>query len=84
MFTFTKEILNRKVLNRQKTTVKKKNYEKLCSFFIHNFRKSLCNLQMFYHPVFRGKVLKPFVFNLFEVQSTVLVSSYPQGENVLI
>ena len=59
-------------------------FEKLCCFFIHIFRKSLCNLQMFYHWVFKCKVLRPFVFYLFEVQSTVLVSSSSQGENVLI
>ena len=59
-------------------------FEKLCCFFIHIFRKSLCNLQIFYRSVFRCKVLRPFVFYLFEVQSTVLVSSSSQGENVLI
>ena len=59
-------------------------FEKLCCFFIHIFRKSLCNLQIFYRSVFRCKVLRPFVFYLFEVQSTVLVSSSSQEENVLI
>ena len=59
-------------------------FEKLCCFFIHIFRKSICNLQIFYRLVFRCKVLRPFVFYWFEVQSTVLVSSSSQGENVLI
>ena len=34
--------------------------------------------------MFRYKVLRPFVFYLFEVQCTVLVSSSPPGENVWI
>ena len=59
-------------------------FEKLCCFFIHIFRKSLCNLQIFYRLVFRYKVLRPFVFSLFEVQFTVLVSSSSQGEILLI
>ena len=64
----------------------KKNlfFEKSCCFFIYIFRKSLCNLQIFYHSVFRCKVLTPFVCYLFEVQSTVLVSSSSQTENALI
>ena len=59
-------------------------FEKLCCFFIHIFRKSLCNLQIFNRSVFRCKVLRTFVFYLFEVQSTILVSSSSQGEYVLI
>ena len=58
-------------------------FERLRCFFIPIFQKSLCNLQIFYHSVFRCKILRPFAFYLFEVQSTVLVSSL-QGENVLI
>ena len=42
--------------------------EKLCCFFIHIFRKSLCNLQIFYRSVFRCKFLGPFVFYLFEIK----------------
>ena len=53
-------------------------FEKLCCFFINIFRKS------FYRSVFRCKVLRPFVFYLFEVQSTVLVPSSSQGEKGLI
>ena len=59
-------------------------FEKLSCFFIHMFWKSLWNLQIFYLPVFRCKVLRPFVFYLFEVQSTVSASSSLQRENVLI
>ena len=55
-------------------------FEKLCCFFIHIFRKSLCNLQIFYRSVFRCKVLRPFVLYLFEVQSTVLVPFSSEGE----
>ena len=55
-------------------------FEKLCYFFIHIFWKSLCNLQVFYRSVFRCKVLRPFVFDLFEV----LAYSSSQGKNVLI
>ena len=51
-------------------------FEKLCCFFIHIFRKSPCNLQIFHLSVFRCKVLRPFAFYLFEVQSTVLVSFF--------
>ena len=59
-------------------------FEKLCCFFIHIFRKSIWNLQIFHRSVFRCKVLRPFVFYLSDVQSTVLISSSLQGENVLI
>ena len=59
-------------------------FEKSCCFFIHIFRKSLCNLRIFYGLMFRCKVLRPFVFYLFEVQSTVSVSSSSQGQSVLI
>ena len=75
-------------VNRQKTTVKKKityflkNYVTSLFAFFALFA-SLCDLQIFYRLVFRCKVLRPIVFYLFEVQSTVLVSS-SQGENVLI
>ena len=68
-------------------TVKKKiTYflKKLCCTFIYIFRKSLCDFRIFYSSVFKCKVLRPFVFYLFEGQSTVLVSSSPSGENVLI
>ena len=58
-------------------------FEKLLLLYSH-FMKSLCNLQIFYLLVFRCNVLRPSVFYLFEVQSTVLVSSSSQGENVLI
>ena len=94
-FTFTKLILNKKFIfcawcRASKWTgnyCEEENnlfFEKLCCFFIHIFRKSLCKLQIFYRSVFRCKVLRPFKFYLFEVQSTVLVSSSSQGENVLI
>ena len=59
-------------------------FEKLCCFFICIFQKSLWILQIFYRSVFRCKVLRPFVFYLFEVQSLVLVSYSPPGENVLV
>ena len=58
--------------------------KKLCCFFIYIFRKCLCNFQIFKRSVFRWMVLRPFVFYLFEVQSTVLVSSPPQGEKEVI
>ena len=59
-------------------------FEKLYCLFIHIFRKSLCNFQIFYRLVFRCKVLRSFLIYLFEVQSTVLISSSPPGENLLI
>ena len=58
--------------------------KKLSCFFIHIFRRCLCNLPIFYCLVFRCKVLRPFKFYLFEVQSIVLVYSSSPGENVLI
>ena len=86
MFTFTKEILNGKVhfcalICASKYT---ENYceeednllfKKLCCLFIHNFWRVLAICYFFYRSVFRYKVLRPFVFYLFEAQSTVLVSS---------
>ena len=73
-------------VNRQKTTVKKSNFffEKLCCFFIQSFWKSICNMQIFYRSLFRCKVLRLFVFYMFEVQSIVMESSSSQEENVLI
>ena len=71
-------------VNRQKTTVKKnityflKNY--VSSLF--TFSKKVYNLQIFYHLVFRCKVLRPVVFYLFEVQSKVVASSSQVGECV--
>ena len=68
-------------LNRQKTTLKKKityflkNY--VASLFI--FLKSLCNLQIFYRLLFRSRILRPFAFYLFEVQSTVLIIFFFAG-----
>ena len=53
-------------------------FQKLCCFFIFEKVFAICNF--FYHLVFRCKVLRPFVFYLFEVQSTVLASSSSQGE----
>ena len=35
-------------------------------------------MQIFYRSLFKCKVLRPFIFYLFEVQSTVLVSSFLQ------
>ena len=59
-------------------------FEKLCCFFIHIFWKSLCYLRIFQHLVLRCKVLRTFLFYLFEIQSPVLVSPSSEGENVLI
>ena len=94
-FTFTKLILNKKFIfcawcRASKWTgnyCEEENnlfFEKLCCFFIHIVQKSLRNLQIFYHLLFRCKVLRSFEFHLFEVQSTVLASSSSQGGNVLI
>ena len=55
----------------------------LILFFIF-FEKVFAICKNFYHFVFRWKVLRPFVFYLFEFQSTVLVSSSSQVGNVLI
>ena len=51
--------------------------------YSHYFKKSF-QFENFYRSVFRRKILKPFVFYLFEAQSIVLVSSSSQGENMLI
>ena len=62
----------------QKTIVKKKityylkNY---VAYLFTIFEESLQFAIFFYRSVFRYKVLRPFVFYLFEAQSTVLVSS---------
>ena len=63
---------------RQKTTVNKYVY----SLFT-NVEKvvTVCNFS--YPSVFRCKVLRPSVFYLFGVQSTILLSS-SQGENKFI
>ena len=74
-------------VNREKTTVKKK-----ITYFLENcvaslftiFEKVFAICKSFCHSVIRGKVLRPSFFYLFEVQSTVLVSSSLQGENALI
>ena len=72
-------------VNKQKTTLKKKTFfEKIDRFFIHIFQKGLCILQIFYHFAFRCKVLRPFKFYFFEVQSTVLVYFFLQRENLSI
>ena len=85
LVTFTEEVLNGNFIY---CAVCEEEYslffEKLCCFFIHIFRKSIWNLQIFHRSVFRCKVLRPFVFYLSDVQSTVLISSSLQGENVLI
>ena len=65
---------------KKKITYFLKNY--VASLF--TFSKKVCNFKTFYRLVFKCKVLRPFVFYLFEVQSTVLVSYSPPGENVLI
>ena len=52
-----------------------KNY--VSSLF--TFSKKVYDLQIFYHLVFRCKVLRPAVFYLFEVQSAVLASSSQGG-----
>ena len=60
-------------VNREKTTVKKK-----ITYFLKNYvasKKSLQFANLFYRFVFRCEVLRPFVFYLFEIQSTILVSS---------
>ena len=75
-------------VNRQKTTMKKKitflkNYVPfLFTFYEKVF--AISKISNFYRSVFRCKVLRLFVFYLFEVQSTVTVSSSSQRENVLI
>ena len=67
-------------VNRQKTTVKKKityllkNYVASLFAFFEVF--AIC--KFFNWSVFRCDVLRPFLFYLFEVQSTVLVSSSSQ------
>ena len=86
MFTFTEEILDEKghwflQVNRQRTVVKKK-----ITYFLKNYVTSLFPFfekvfVIFNCSMFRCKVLGLFVFYLFEVQSTVLASSYSQGEN---
>ena len=93
MFTFTKYILNKEVhflcIDLCKLT---ENYcedennlffEKYVAFNSDFSKKSL-QFANFYHSVFRCKVLRPFVFYWFEVQSTVLASSSSQGGNMLI
>ena len=50
----------------KKKTFSLKNY--VASLFTF-FWKSLSNLQIFYRLVFRCKVLRPFIFYLFEVQT---------------
>ena len=47
-----------------------------------HFSRNYLQFANFYRLVFRCKVLRPFVFYLFEVQSTELVSSSEQGESV--
>ena len=47
-----------------------------------HFSRNSLQFANFYRSVFRCKVLRPFVFYLFEVQSTELVSSSEQGESV--
>ena len=59
-------------------------FEKIFCFFINIFRKSLLAICKFFSSVFRCKVLRPFAFYLFDVQSTGLLSPSSQGENVLI
>ena len=52
--------------------------------YSHFSKKSLQFPNVFYRSVFRCKVLRLFVFYLFEVRSTVTASSSSQRENVLI
>ena len=70
-----------KFILKKKTTYFFKNY--VASLFTI-FVKVLAICKFFYRLVFRCKVLRPFLFYLFEDQSTVLVSSSSQGENALI
>ena len=86
MFTFTKKILNGKVhfcalICPSKQT--ENYYEEENNLFFKNcvaslftiFEKVLEICKYFYRLVFRCKVYRPFAFYLFEVQSTVFVSS---------
>ena len=63
-------------VNRLKTTVKKKiiYFWKIMLLLYSQFSKR--SLQMFHHLVFKCKVLRSFVFYLFEVQSTVLERNF--------
>ena len=74
-------------VNIQKTTAKKKT-----TYFLKNYIGSLFTFfkrffaicKFFTTCFFRYKVLRRFVFYLFEVESTVLISSSLQGRNALI
>ena len=91
-FVFVRWIVQ---VNRQKITVKKKITENYCKirrkYFLKNYVSSLftvfenvlaiCNF--FYRSVFRYKAFRPAVFYLFEVQSTVLLSSEAAIQGVL-
>ena len=90
LFTFTKKILNRKLsffciyLCKQihrKTTVKKKItffFVNLCYFFIHIL------YDFFIVQCLDVRFKDLLYFYLFEILSTVLVSSSSKGENMLI
>ena len=62
----------------------KKKITYFLKIYVTSLFTSLSNFQFFYRIVFRCKVLRLFAFYLFEAQSTVLVSSSWQEENVLI
>ena len=68
---------------KKKITYFLKNY---VAFLFTFYKKvfAVSKISNFYRSVFRCKVLRLFVFYLFEVRSTVTVSSSSQRENVLI
>ena len=71
-----------KTYMKKKITYLLKNYVAFL-FSIFGKEKVFAICKCFYSLVFRFKVLRPFVFYLFEVQFTVLASSSSPGENVL-
>ena len=69
-------------VTRQKTTLKKKITDFLKNYaasLFTSFEKAFAIRKFFYCLLFRCKVLSPFVFYLFEIQSTVLASSFFAG-----
>ena len=54
------------------------------SLLYSHFPKMSLQFANFYRSVFSCKVLRPFAFYFFEVQSAVLVFSSWQGENLLL